>query len=179
MIDPNSRLLALDIAGSEERYAEMMNDAAADLALVDTHAANATGLDSDGQFSSANDLITLGTHLLRDATFRETVSERTAKLNGHTFANTNDLLGSYTGADGIKTGRQALNLRGRADRLHHGVPGYVRRVRIAAERTRPVAAKHRPAVAEEPRPKGWAVQTDGGRIVGKDSHGHDPRRIPG
>jgi serine-type D-Ala-D-Ala carboxypeptidase (penicillin-binding protein 5/6) len=99
-----ARLLALDIAGSEERYAEMMNDAAADLALVDTHAANATGLDADGQFSSANDLITLGTHLLRDATFRETVREPTARFNGHTFANTNDLLGAYPGADGIKTG---------------------------------------------------------------------------
>jgi D-alanyl-D-alanine carboxypeptidase (penicillin-binding protein 5/6) len=99
-----ARLLALDIAGSEDRYATMMNDAAADLALVDTHAANASGLDADGQFSSANDLITLGTQLLRDATFRQTVSEPTAKLNGHTFTNTNDLLGVYTGADGIKTG---------------------------------------------------------------------------
>lgn len=99
-----ARLLALDIAGSEERYAEMMNEAAADLALVDTRAANASGLDADGQFSSANDLITLGAYLLRDATFRQTVSEPTAKLNGRTFANTNDLLGAYAGADGIKTG---------------------------------------------------------------------------
>jgi D-alanyl-D-alanine carboxypeptidase (penicillin-binding protein 5/6) len=99
-----ARLLALDVAGSEERYAGMMNDAAADLALDDTHAANATGLDADGQFSSANDLITLGTHLLRDATFRQTVSEPTANLNGQTFANTNHLLGAYAGADGIKTG---------------------------------------------------------------------------
>ena len=99
-----ARLLALDIAGSEQRYAKMMNDAAADLALVDTRAANSTGLDAAGQFSSANDLITLGTHLLRDATFRQTVREPTAKFNGHTFANTNDLLGAYTGADGIKTG---------------------------------------------------------------------------
>ena len=99
-----ARLLALDIAGSEERYAEMMNDAAVDLALDDTHAANASGLDAVGQFSSANDLISLGTHLLRDATFRQSVSEPTAKLNGQTFANTNDLLGTYTGADGIKTG---------------------------------------------------------------------------
>jgi serine-type D-Ala-D-Ala carboxypeptidase (penicillin-binding protein 5/6) len=99
-----ARLLALDVAGSEERYAGMMNEAAADLALDDTHPANATGLDADGQFSSANDLITLGTHLLRDATFRQTVSEPTANLNGQTFANTNHLLGAYAGADGIKTG---------------------------------------------------------------------------
>jgi D-alanyl-D-alanine carboxypeptidase (penicillin-binding protein 5/6) len=99
-----ARLLALDIAGSEDRYAEMMNAAAADLELLDTHAANASGLDADGQFSSANDLITLGTSLLRDPTFRQTVREPTAKLNGQTFANTNRLLGAYAGADGIKTG---------------------------------------------------------------------------
>ena len=99
-----ARLLALDIAGSEERYAEMMNNAAADLTLDDTHAANASGLDAAGQFSSANDLITLGTHLLGDATFRQTVSETTAEFDGRTFRNTNDLLGDYRGADGIKTG---------------------------------------------------------------------------
>jgi D-alanyl-D-alanine carboxypeptidase (penicillin-binding protein 5/6) len=99
-----ARLLARDIAGSEERYAVMMNEAATDLALVDTHAVNATGLDADDQFSSANDLITLGSHLLRDATFRQTVSEPTANFNGQTFPNTNDLLDSYPGADGIKTG---------------------------------------------------------------------------
>ena len=77
-----ARLLALDIAGSEQRYVEMMNDAAAELGLGDTHAANASGLDADGQFSSANDLITLGSDLLRDATFRQTVSEPTANFNG-------------------------------------------------------------------------------------------------
>ena len=99
-----ARLLALDIAGSEERYAEMMNDAAADLSLTNTHAANASGLDADGQFSSANDLVTLGSTLLRDPTFRQTVGEPTAVLNGKTFPNTNDLLRTYAGADGIKTG---------------------------------------------------------------------------
>jgi D-alanyl-D-alanine carboxypeptidase (penicillin-binding protein 5/6) len=99
-----ARLLALDIAGSEKRYAEMMNDAAAELGLHDTHAANASGLDAEGQFSSADDLVTLGVQLMRDATFRQTVSEPTARLDGETFANTNDLLRSYDGADGIKTG---------------------------------------------------------------------------
>jgi D-alanyl-D-alanine carboxypeptidase (penicillin-binding protein 5/6) len=99
-----ARLLAVDIASSEPRYAEMMDDAAADLGLDDTHAANATGLDADGQFSSADDLIALATQLLRNPTFRHTVSEPTAWLDGQAFANTNDLLRTYAGADGIKTG---------------------------------------------------------------------------
>jgi D-alanyl-D-alanine carboxypeptidase (penicillin-binding protein 5/6) len=99
-----ARLLALDIAGSEARYAEMMDDAAEDLGLDDTHAENATGLDADGQYSSAHDLIALATRLLRNTTFRQTVSEPTAHLDGRAVANTNDLLRTYAGADGIKTG---------------------------------------------------------------------------
>ena len=43
-----ARLLAIDIAGSEDAYATMMNDAAASLGLTNTHAVNATGLDADG-----------------------------------------------------------------------------------------------------------------------------------
>jgi D-alanyl-D-alanine carboxypeptidase (penicillin-binding protein 5/6) len=99
-----ARLLAMDIAGSEDAYATMMNDAASSLGLADTHAVNATGLDAAGQFSSARDLITLATDLSANAEFRRTVMEPTARFDGRTIPNTNDLLGTYPGADGIKTG---------------------------------------------------------------------------
>jgi D-alanyl-D-alanine carboxypeptidase (penicillin-binding protein 5/6) len=99
-----ARLLAIDIAGSEDAYATMMNDAAASLGLTNTHAVNATGLDAEGQFSSARDLITLATVLSANADFRQTVMETTARFNGQTIPNTNDLLVTYPGADGIKTG---------------------------------------------------------------------------
>jgi D-alanyl-D-alanine carboxypeptidase (penicillin-binding protein 5/6) len=99
-----ARLLAIDIAGSEDAYAIRMNDAAASLGLTNTHAVNATGLDADGQFSSARDLITLATVLFENADFRQTVRETTAQFNGQTIPNTNDLLVTYAGADGVKTG---------------------------------------------------------------------------
>ncbi len=99
-----ARLLAIDIAGSEDAYAAMMNDAASSLGLSNTHAVNATGLDAHGQFSSARDLITLATDLSANADFRRTVAETTARFDGRTIPNTNDLLGTYPGADGIKTG---------------------------------------------------------------------------
>ena len=99
-----ARLLALDIAGSEDAYATMMNDAAASVGLTNTRAVNATGLDAEGQFSSARDLITLATVLSANANFRQTVMETTARFNGRTIPNTNDLLVTYPGADGIKTG---------------------------------------------------------------------------
>jgi D-alanyl-D-alanine carboxypeptidase (penicillin-binding protein 5/6) len=99
-----ARLLALDIAGSEAAYASMMNDAAAALGLTNTRAVNATGLDAAGQHSSARDVITLATVLSANAEFRQTVTEPTARFNGNTMPNTNDLLVTYPGADGIKTG---------------------------------------------------------------------------
>lgn len=99
-----ARLLAIDIAGSEDAYAAMMNDAAASLGLTNTHAVNASGLDAEGQFSSARDLITLATVLSANADFRQTVMETTARFNGQTIPVTNDLLVTYPGADGIKTG---------------------------------------------------------------------------
>jgi D-alanyl-D-alanine carboxypeptidase (penicillin-binding protein 5/6) len=99
-----ARLLAIDIAGSEDAYAAMMNDAAASLGLADTHAVNASGLDAGGQFSSARDLVALATHLSQNPTFRATVREPAARFNGRVIPNTNDLLATYPGADGIKTG---------------------------------------------------------------------------
>jgi serine-type D-Ala-D-Ala carboxypeptidase (penicillin-binding protein 5/6) len=99
-----ARLLAIDIAGSEDAYATMMNDAAASLGLTNTHAVTASGLDAEDQFSSARDLITLADALSWNADFRQAVMETTARFNGQTIPNTNDLLVTYPGADGIKTG---------------------------------------------------------------------------
>jgi D-alanyl-D-alanine carboxypeptidase (penicillin-binding protein 5/6) len=99
-----ARLLAIDIAGSEDAYATMMNDAASSLGLTNTRAVNATGLDAEGQFSSARDLILLARVLSVNDDFRQTVRETTAQFNGQTIPNTNDLLVTYPGADGIKTG---------------------------------------------------------------------------
>jgi D-alanyl-D-alanine carboxypeptidase (penicillin-binding protein 5/6) len=99
-----ARLLAFDIAGSEAAYAELMNAEAAELGLANTHAVNVTGLDADGQYSSANDMTSLGARLMGDITFQVTVRDDAAELNGQAYPNTNDLLGVYPGADGIKTG---------------------------------------------------------------------------
>jgi D-alanyl-D-alanine carboxypeptidase (penicillin-binding protein 5/6) len=99
-----ARLLAFDVAGSEAAFAELMNAKAAELGLANTHAVNATGLDADGQYSSANDMTALGARLMSDITFQITVRDDAAELNGQAYPNTNDLLGVYPGADGIKTG---------------------------------------------------------------------------
>ena len=99
-----ARMLAIDIAGGEPQFAELMNQTAAALGLSNTHAVNVTGLDQDGGYSSAADLSRLGAFLMGNQTFQLTVKRTSASLNGKTIPSTNDLLKVYPGADGIKTG---------------------------------------------------------------------------
>ncbi len=99
-----ARLLALDIAGGEAQFADQMNLMATSLGLANTHAVNATGLDAEGQFSSASDLTRLAAFLMGNPTFQLTVKRTDATLNGQTLPSTNDLLTKYPGADGVKTG---------------------------------------------------------------------------
>jgi serine-type D-Ala-D-Ala carboxypeptidase (penicillin-binding protein 5/6) len=99
-----ARMLAIDIAGGEPQFAELMNQTAAALGLANTHAANVTGLDQDGAYSSAADLSRLGAFLMGNQTFQLTVKRTSASLNNRTIPSTNDLLKTYPGADGIKTG---------------------------------------------------------------------------
>jgi D-alanyl-D-alanine carboxypeptidase (penicillin-binding protein 5/6) len=100
-----ARALAVDVAGSESAFVDLMNAAAAELGLTGTRAVNPVGLDADGAHSTARDVARLAALLLRDATFRETVARTDARLHGTVHPATNDdfLLG-YEGATGVKTG---------------------------------------------------------------------------
>jgi hypothetical protein len=100
-----ARTLAIDVGGSEDGFVDMMNAAADDLGLQNTEAKNPVGLDADGAFSTADDILSLAQVLMKDETFRVTVARQSAQLHGVTFGATNDLLTTYEGADGIKTGR--------------------------------------------------------------------------
>ena len=100
-----ARSLAVDIAGDESGFVDMMNQTAERMGLVNTNAANPVGLDASTGYSSARDMVLLANDLLGDPTFAAAVLKPTAKLHGQTFPSTNDLLGTYPGADGVKTGR--------------------------------------------------------------------------
>lgn len=100
-----ARALAVDVAGSQDAFVDRMNAAAQQLGLTNTVAANPVGLDSSDAHSSARDMVVLAELLMRDESFRATVVRTSANLHGQTFPSTNDLLASYPGADGVKTGR--------------------------------------------------------------------------
>jgi serine-type D-Ala-D-Ala carboxypeptidase (penicillin-binding protein 5/6) len=119
--------LSADIAGSRKAFVRMMNARAAQLGLRDTHYANPIGLDQDGNYSSAADLVKLTLILRRFPFFRLTTdTERVVVRSGtrpRVLVNRNLLLREVPSVDGVKTGhtnRAGYILVGSATRA--GVP---------------------------------------------------------
>jgi serine-type D-Ala-D-Ala carboxypeptidase (penicillin-binding protein 5/6) len=106
--------LAAAAAGSKPRFVKLMNEKARALGLRDTHFTSVSGVVDKGNYSSAWDLAALTRYALRDARFRQTVATKIAHVrwSAPTFAkvyvNKNQLLRSYRGADGVKTGWTTL-----------------------------------------------------------------------
>ncbi len=97
--------LAEHVAGSEEAFAERMNEKAAALGLTHTRFVNATGFPVAGHYSSARDMALLGAALWRDfPDMYEIFSEKSYTFDGRSQPNRNRLLWTYPEADGIKTG---------------------------------------------------------------------------
>lgn len=99
-------------AGSESAFIDKMNTEAKNLGLENTHYANTSGLDNTNAYSTAHDLLTLSTHLLKDESLREIVRNSSIEVSGlngeiHKLTNTNILLGQL-GVEGLKTGTTPL-----------------------------------------------------------------------
>lgn len=98
--------LAEYIAGSEQLFVEMMNDAVSKWGLKDTHFVNVTGLPTDNHYTSVYDTAIISMKLINEhpsilkytSIWMDTLREGKFGL-----ANTNKLIRTY-GADGLKTG---------------------------------------------------------------------------
>ncbi len=98
-------VLAEAVGGTEARFAQMMTDRARRLGLRDTTFRNATGFTAAGHLSTASDMALLGLRLFEDfPQYYNLFGRKQVSAFGRTFSSTNRLLGSYRGADGIKTG---------------------------------------------------------------------------
>jgi D-alanyl-D-alanine carboxypeptidase (penicillin-binding protein 5/6) len=91
-----------------------MNATAKKLGLTRTHFTDFSGLPDPTEtstYSTPRDLVNLGRDAMKLATFRQIVATKTYSLAAdrwhgpHTWTNLNDLLWSYSGAIGIKTGQ--------------------------------------------------------------------------
>ena len=97
--------LAEGIAGSEQAFAEMMNEKAGQLGMKSSHFVNATGMPDPQHYSTAHDLATLAQALIRD--FPEDYhyfSELEFTYNNIKQGNRNPLLYRAMNVDGLKTG---------------------------------------------------------------------------
>jgi serine-type D-Ala-D-Ala carboxypeptidase (penicillin-binding protein 5/6) len=108
----NDDALALAIAagGDKWTFIHSMNAEAKRLGLRDTHFSTPSGVKDADNYSSAWDLAALTRVAMRNARFRQIVHTHVkhVKWNAPTFAkiyvNNNRMLGSYPGANGVKTG---------------------------------------------------------------------------
>ncbi|MBV1866804.1 MAG: D-alanyl-D-alanine carboxypeptidase [Marinosulfonomonas sp.] len=98
--------LAEAVGGSEAAFARRMNRTAAALGMSRTTFKNAHGLTEAGHMSTARDMTAMGRHLFYDYPEYYNLFSRISTDAGlRQVANTNRrFLGSYKGADGIKTG---------------------------------------------------------------------------
>jgi D-alanyl-D-alanine carboxypeptidase (penicillin-binding protein 5/6) len=94
--------------GDVQAFVRMMNSKARTLGLRDTHFVRPDGLDVAGHLSSARDVTLLARAAMRNPTIRSIVDDRNATISGgrrlHTW---NDLLGTFPGMIGVKTGHTA------------------------------------------------------------------------
>jgi D-alanyl-D-alanine carboxypeptidase len=85
-----------------------MNAKAAELGLTHTHFVRPDGLDTPGHYSSARDVTRLAEIVMHSPVVRSIVAERTDTIAGGRVLHTwNDLLGSFPGLIGVKTGHTA------------------------------------------------------------------------
>jgi D-alanyl-D-alanine carboxypeptidase (penicillin-binding protein 5/6) len=93
------------IAGSEDVFADVMNQTAASLGMTNTQFKNSTGLPQQGHYMTAKDLGILAARTIKD--FPDTYSiyqEKNFTYNGIKQANRNSLLFRDPSVDGLKTG---------------------------------------------------------------------------
>lgn len=101
--------MAEKIAGSEEKFVDMMNKKAKELGLKNTQFKNPHGLDEEGHFTSAHDMAIMAKELIKHKNILNYTSiyeEYLTKSDGTKLwmVNTNKLVKFYKGVDGLKTG---------------------------------------------------------------------------
>lgn len=99
--------LAEKISGSEEAFVSLMNQRAKELGMNDTNFLDCTGLTDDGHYSSAYDIAQMSRELIiKHPKILDITVIWHDTFRGGVFSldNTNKLIRSYDGANGLKTG---------------------------------------------------------------------------
>lgn len=96
------------VGGTEEIFCEMLNEKAKEIGANDTNFVTPHGLDREEHYSTAYDLALISDYALNIPYIANIVSKRneTVKINGNykNLNTTNEMLSTYSGANGVKTG---------------------------------------------------------------------------
>jgi D-alanyl-D-alanine carboxypeptidase (penicillin-binding protein 5/6) len=103
-------VVAEGLAGSEEQFATLMNDASKKLGMTGSHFMNASGWPEENHYTTARDLATLGKRIILDfPEYHHYSAEREFTYNNIHQMNRNPLLGREDlGVDGLKTGHTEI-----------------------------------------------------------------------
>lgn len=111
MASANDGIVAMAeyIGGTEANFVKMMNEKAKSLGLKDTNFVNTTGLDEKDHYSTAYDMALIAKELISHEEILKYTSIYEDYLRKGTdrqfwLVNTNKLIKTYQGADGLKTG---------------------------------------------------------------------------
>lgn len=103
--------LAVNIAGSEEAFVNLMNERARQLGMENTNFVNSSGLPAENHYSTAYDIAIMSRELMKHetvipylTTYMEDMEVGKSKTSIQSMVNTNRLIKDYEGANGIKTG---------------------------------------------------------------------------
>ena len=106
--------LAEGIAGSEENFADMMNEKAGEIGMTSTNFTNSSGINDPDNISTVRDIAIMSKHLIKNyPIFYELFAEKTFtwdRTGGEPIkqGNRNPLLYKNVGVDGVKTGYLAV-----------------------------------------------------------------------
>ncbi len=109
--------LAEKVGGTEENFVAMMNQRAQQLGCVNTHFVNPTGLHDEDHYSCARDMALIATALIQEG--GQQILQYTSKYedyirqdteNKFWLVNTNKMIRTYSGMDGLKTGYTSQSL---------------------------------------------------------------------
>jgi len=98
--------LAEHVAGSHESFVSLMNARAVQLGMTNTAYKNCTGLDAEGHITSARDIAIVSAELMKHEGVLEYSTIWMDSMRGGELelVNTNRLIRTYDGANGLKTG---------------------------------------------------------------------------
>lgn len=105
-----ANVAAYMMAGSIEKFAELMNERADKIGMTNTNFVTPSGLDAQEHYSTAYDMALLGAEAIKNGDFAEICSNKSASVSygnptySRKLYNHNKFLSQYDGAFGIKTG---------------------------------------------------------------------------